>query len=177
MKKGQVVEGIIERVDFPNRGILRAEDGKQVVVKNSITGQKVSAVIQKARKGKCEGRLLEILEKSPLELKEPGCIHYGVCGGCTFQSLPYEEQLSMKERQVKTLLDEAIVPENRDYAFLPSSRAPERGNTATKWNFPSGTRIRTGRSPSGCINGGAFMTLWMCRNVRLSMRISAGCFA
>ena len=76
MKKGQIVEGIIERVDFPNKGILRAEDGTRVIVKNAIMGQKVSAAVNKVRKGKGEGRLLEVLEKSALELPEPGCVHY-----------------------------------------------------------------------------------------------------
>ena len=52
MKKGQIVEGIIERVDFPNKGILRAEDGTRVIVKNAIMGQKVSAAVNKVRKGK-----------------------------------------------------------------------------------------------------------------------------
>ena len=65
MKKGQVIEGIIERVEFPNKGIVTTEEGKQVVVKNGVQGQKVSASINKIRKGKCEGRLLEVLEKSP----------------------------------------------------------------------------------------------------------------
>ena len=63
MKKGQIIEGIIERVEFPNKGILVTEEGKQVIVKNGIKGQKVSVAINKVRKGKCEGRLLEILEK------------------------------------------------------------------------------------------------------------------
>jgi len=67
MKKGQIIEGVIERVDFPNKGIIRTEDGRQVIVKNTIPGQKVSASINKIRKGKAEGRLLEVLEKSPLE--------------------------------------------------------------------------------------------------------------
>ena len=71
MKKGQIVEGIIERVDFPNKGILRAEDGTRVIVKNAIMGQKVSAAVNKVRKGKCEGRLLEVLEKSALERRPP----------------------------------------------------------------------------------------------------------
>ena len=69
MKKGQIVEGIIERVDFPNKGILRAEDGTRVIVKNAIMGQKVSAAVNKVRKGKGEGRLLEVLEKSALDRK------------------------------------------------------------------------------------------------------------
>ena len=67
MKKGQIIEGVIERVDFPNKGIIRTEDGRQFIVKNTIPGQKVSASINKIRKGKAEGRLLEVLEKSPLE--------------------------------------------------------------------------------------------------------------
>lgn len=58
MKKGQIIEGVIERVDFPNKGIIRTEDGRQVIVKNTIQGQKVSASINKIRKGKAEGRLL-----------------------------------------------------------------------------------------------------------------------
>ena len=40
MKKGQIIEGVIERVDFPNKGIIRTEDGRQVIVKNTIPGQK-----------------------------------------------------------------------------------------------------------------------------------------
>ena len=35
MKKGQIIEGVIERVDFPNKGIIRTEDGRQVIVKNT----------------------------------------------------------------------------------------------------------------------------------------------
>ena len=49
MKKGQIIEGVIERVDFPNKGIIRTEDGRQVIVKNTIPGQKVSASINKIR--------------------------------------------------------------------------------------------------------------------------------
>ena len=93
MKKGQIVEGIIERVDFPNKGIITTDEGKQVIVKNGLPGQKVAASINKIRKGKAEGRLLEVLERSTDELQEAGCIHAGECGGCTYQTLPYEKQL------------------------------------------------------------------------------------
>lgn len=67
MKKGQIIEGMVERVEFPNKGIVRTEDGGRVIVKNAVPGQKVSASINKVRKGKCEGRLLEVLEHSPKE--------------------------------------------------------------------------------------------------------------
>lgn len=108
-------------------------------------GQKVSAAVNKVRKGKCEGRLLEVLEKSALELPEPGCVHYGICGGCTFQSLPYEEQLSMKEQQVKDLIDAVITEENKGYEFYRSRRAQDRRHTAIRWSFHLEMNIRTGR--------------------------------
>ena len=51
MKKGQVAEGIVERVDFPNKGIVSCDDGI-CVVKNVLPGQKISCRINKVRKGK-----------------------------------------------------------------------------------------------------------------------------
>ena len=68
MKKGQVLEGIVERVAFPNKGIVSVEGEEQkVIVKNAIEGQKIRFSINKKRKGKAEGRLLEVIEKSPLQ--------------------------------------------------------------------------------------------------------------
>lgn len=156
MKKGQIVEGIIERVDFPNKGILRAEDGTRVIVKNAIMGQKVSAAVNKVRKGKCEGRLLEILEKSALELPEPGCVHYGICGGCTFQSLPYEEQLSMKEQQVKDLIDAVMTEENKGYEFLPIKASPRPKAYRNKMEFSFGDEYKDGPLALGMHKRGSF---------------------
>ena len=69
MKKGQILEGYIERVDFPNKGIVKVEgEEKTLIVKNAIPGQKVKASINKMRKGKAEGRLLEVLEPSADEV-------------------------------------------------------------------------------------------------------------
>ena len=104
MKKGEIYEAVVEKIEFPNKGILHVEEEK-VIVKNAISGQKVRFVINKKRNGKCEGRLLEVLEASPLEQSEDACPHFGVCGGCLYQSLPYEEQLKIKEEQIKALLD------------------------------------------------------------------------
>ena len=64
MKKGQIAEGFVTELVFPNKGIASAEDGSEVVVKHTLPGQKVSFAVQKARRGKYEGRLLEVLEKS-----------------------------------------------------------------------------------------------------------------
>ena len=167
MKKGQIVEGIIERVDFPNKGILRAEDGTRVIVKNAIMGQKVSAAVNKVRKGKCEGRLLEVLEKSALELPEPGCVHYGVCGGCTFQSLPYEEQLSMKEQQVKDLIDAVITEENKGYEFLPIKASPRPKAYRNKMEFSFGDEYKDGPLALGMHKRGSFYDIVTVEDCRI----------
>lgn len=102
MKKGQIYEGYVERLDFPNKGIVRCED-EIVVVKNTLPGQKISFRVNKKRKGKAEGLLLEVLERAKDETESP-CPHFGTCGGCSYQNLPYEKQLEVKKIQVLRLL-------------------------------------------------------------------------
>ena len=115
MKKGQVYEGFIEKVEFPNKGIVSVEgEDKKVIVKNGIPGQKIRFAVNKMRKSKAEGRLLEVLEQSPLETREPVCSIFPACGGCMYQTMSYDEQMNMKEAQVKEILDAAIVG---DYEF------------------------------------------------------------
>ena len=106
MKKGQIIEGVVRRVDFPNKGIVGTEEGV-CVVKNALPGQKVRCAVNKVRNGKAEGRLLDVLEPSALECGSP-CPHFGICGSCVYLSLPYEEQLKIKEAQVKKLLDSVL---------------------------------------------------------------------
>lgn len=102
MKKGEIYEGFVERLDFPNKGIVRSGD-EIVVVKNTIPEQTVSFLVNKKRKGKVEGRLVTVLEKAPYEV-ESTCPHFGECGGCSYQNMPYQKQLALKESQVRRLL-------------------------------------------------------------------------
>lgn len=155
MKKGQVLEGVIERVDFPNKGRVMTEEGKPVIVKNGIPGQKVSFSINKIRKGKCEGRLLEVLEKSPLEVEEASCPHFGICGGCTYQSLPYEEQLKMKEQQVKEMMDE-VIPSDKPYEFLGIKASPMQQAYRNKMEFSFGDEYKDGPLALGMHKRGSF---------------------
>ena len=107
MKKGEIYEGVIEKVEFPNKGFVYV-DGQKVIVKNGIPGQRIRFMINKKRSGRAEGRLLEVLEKSPLETREPVCSIFPACGGCMYQTMAYEDQLHMKEEQVRSLLDGAV---------------------------------------------------------------------
>ena len=106
MKKGDLIEGVVREVKFPNKGIVETEDGV-CIVKNAITGQKVQARINKKRKGKAEAALISVVERSPLERETP-CPVFGTCGGCTYLCLRYEEQCAIKRDQVTELLTEAM---------------------------------------------------------------------
>ena len=142
MKKGQVYEGIIEKVEFPNKGIVSVEgEDKNVIVKNGIPGQKVRFAVNKMRKGKAEGRLLEVLEKSPLEQREPVCSIFPACGGCMYQTMPYEEQMKMKGQQVKEILDAAIVG---DYIFEGVKASPKEFGYRNKMEFSFGDEYKDG---------------------------------
>lgn len=152
MKKGQTLEGRVKTVVFPNKGIVEVEgESKTVVVKNSIEGQKVKFLINKVRKGKCEGRLLEVVEKSPLEV-EPICSHFTECGGCTYQHLPYEEQVAMKERQVREMLDEVC----SDYIFEGIKSSPKEFEYRNKMEFSFGDEVKDGPLALGMHKRGSF---------------------
>lgn len=142
MKKGQVYEGTIEKIEFPNKGIVSIEgEEKKVLVKNGIPGQKVKFCINKLRKGKAEGRLLEVLENSPLETREPVCSIFPACGGCMYQTMSYKEQVKMKEQQVKEILDAAIVG---DYEFEGVKASPKEFAYRNKMEFSFGDEYKDG---------------------------------
>lgn len=107
MKKGEIYEGTITKYDFPNKGSLELE-GRKVTVKGALLGQKVRFMITKKKSGMAEGRLLEVLEKSPLEDALPKCPYFGMCGGCAYQTMSYENQLKLKEQVVIQLIGKYI---------------------------------------------------------------------
>ena len=169
MKKGQILEGVVEKVLFPNKGILRMEDGREVVVKNGITGQRVSVLINKIRKGKCEGRILEVLEKSPLELSEPACKHFGVCGGCTYQSLSYENQLKLKQEQVRALLSPVLAEAGKDFdeLFEGIKTGAKQFEYRNKMEFSFGDEIKDGPLTLGMHKRGSFYDITNVENCRI----------
>ena len=147
MKKGEIYEGIIEKVEFPNKGFVWVDDQK-VIVKNGIPGQKVRFMINKKRSGRAEGRLLEVLEKSPLETREPACQEFPACGGCMYQTMSYEAQKGMKERQVRTVMGQKKLRLQIVYITgMGSTAVLLSSGTAIRWSFPLGMSIRMGRCP------------------------------
>ena len=151
MKKGEAYIGIVERMEFPNKGIVFI-DGEKAVVKNALPGQEVHFVVNKKRNGICEGRLLKVSRESELEKEKNRCPHFGICGGCVSQSIPYEEQLKIKEKQVKDLIDRVC----RDYEFEGIKRSPIHEGYRGKMEFSFGDAYKDGPLSLGMHKRGSF---------------------
>ena len=153
MKKGQIVEGTVKKVNFPNKGITEIPgEEKSVLVKNVVPGQKVRISINKIHKGQAEGRLLEVTEKAPEEIV-PLCPHFGLCGGCTYQNLSYEQQLQIKAEQVKGMMDQAICG---DYVWEGISPSPVINGYRNKMEFTFGDEVKDGPMSLGMHKRGSF---------------------
>jgi len=166
MKKGQIYEGYVDRLDFPNKGIVRCED-EIAVVKNVLPGQRISFIVNKRRKGKAEGRLLEVLERAEGEIESP-CPHFGECGGCGYQNLPYEKQLEIKESQVLRLLrpifEKQMLSKNNDgdidmyinSIFEGIKPSPVQVGYRNKMEFSFGDEYKDGPLALGMHKRGSF---------------------
>ena len=156
MKKGQIVEGKVYRVDFPNKGRVCVEGEGDVTVKNVLPGQQVSVRVKKKRKGKAEGELLEVLQPAENQLAEPKCPHFGECGGCTYQHISYEDQLALKENQVKALLTEVIKEDAPEEVWAPIVASPLCEEYRNKMEFSFGDAYKDGPLALGMHKRGSF---------------------
>ncbi len=93
---------LITDVAAEGNAIAKIED-MVVFVEGVIPGDVVNIQITKKRKNYCEGRVIELVTPSPDRLPA-FCEHFGTCGGCKWQILPYEKQLFYKEKQAKDQL-------------------------------------------------------------------------
>ncbi len=73
-------------------------DGKVIFVEGAVPGDVADVFITRNKKDWAEGKAITIKEYSK-ERVEPFCIHFGVCGGCKWQMLPYEKQLEYKHQE------------------------------------------------------------------------------
>lgn len=140
MKKKDEIILEIQDVNFPNKAFGYYE-GEKVVVKNTVPGQKVQAQVFKKKSSGVEARLQEIIEHSPLERTEGMCSHYALCGGCTYQTLRHEEELKLKERQVKRLLENANINIGSWEGIVP---APSETGYRNKCEFSFGDEEKDG---------------------------------
>ncbi|MBP5765049.1 MAG: 23S rRNA (uracil(1939)-C(5))-methyltransferase RlmD [Bacteroidales bacterium] len=98
-KKNPLLEGIeITAYAAEGKSLARVND-KVVFVPFAAVGDVVDIQVLKSRSSYAEGTIARMIKPSPVRV-EPVCEHFGVCGGCKWQHIPYEEQLKFKQQQV-----------------------------------------------------------------------------
>lgn len=135
IKRGDIVEVKINDLAYGGAAVGRAE-GMAIFVGGAAPGERVRARIYKKKKSHAEARLLEVLEPSPLRI-EPRCALFAGCGGCSWQHLPYGEQLKWKQIQVDQTLNrlsgDIKLPE-----LLPIAGSPEQWHYRNKMEYSFG---------------------------------------
>lgn len=95
-----LLEGVkIEKVAAEGKALAHLQDGQVVFVEFAVPADVVDIRVFKKKKNYLEGRIERIVTPSANRL-EPFCSHFGICGGCRWQPLPYEMQLEAKQQQV-----------------------------------------------------------------------------
>lgn len=144
MKKGSEYEFNIVDMDFPGTGIAES-DGRKVYIKNTVPGEVVKARITKKKKEYAEAKLIEVIKNVDFSC-EPNCPHFNLCGGCSFQFVPYEKQLELKKNQVLKLFENAGI---QGYEFLGIEGSPEEFQYRNKMEFSFGDMEKGGELSLG----------------------------
>ncbi|MDF2880768.1 MAG: methyltransferase [Clostridiaceae bacterium] len=147
MRKGYEYEFIIEHSEFPGLGIAYLDDLK-TYIKGAVPGQKVIARVTKKKKDYAEAKTVSVLEDVPYKI-EAACPHFGQCGGCTTQFIPYENQLDLKKQQVLKLfkdnLESVVSKEEADvFNKLEIEVSPELYEYRNKMEFTFGNYEKDG---------------------------------
>ena len=135
---GKFVEEIreldVEKIVQGGMGLAQS-DGKTFFIYGAIGGERVRARIYKKRKGVYFGEVVEVIKPAP-ERIEPRCPFFGECGGCTFQHIPYEHQLRIKEEIVRETLER--LGKFEGFEFLPIVPSPLEWEYRNKMEFAFG---------------------------------------
>jgi 23S rRNA (uracil1939-C5)-methyltransferase len=102
IKKNDIVELQISDLAYGGTSVARL-DGFVVLVLGGIPGDVIKAKITRRKPNYAEAQIKEVVRPSDLRI-EPRCSHFGLCGGCTWQNLRYEDQLGFKTKEVRESL-------------------------------------------------------------------------
>lgn len=124
-KKKPEIKGIqISSYAAEGKSIATLEDGKVLFVENAIPGDVVDVRVTKNKKSWAEGKVTKLITPSPTRI-EPFCEHFGVCGGCKWQMVPYEQQIAYKQQQVQdqlTRIGHIELPEMQSISGSPKQQ-------------------------------------------------------
>lgn len=118
------MQNLILRIDRPASGgqFIARHEGKVVMVKGHVLpGETVEVAIENEKRDYLSAHAVKILEPSPQRITPP-CEYFGICGGCSFQHVPYDMQVNLKEdilrdclkriAQMETALSPSLVSDN-----------------------------------------------------------------
>jgi 23S rRNA (uracil1939-C5)-methyltransferase len=152
-QKPRIIEGLTVEAYAAEGKSLARQEGKVIFIEGAVPGDVVDVRLGKSKKDWAEGHVLRF-HKYAEERVTPFCQHFGVCGGCQWQMLPYDKQLQYKQQQVfdnLTRIGKVQLPpflpivgaiEDRFYRnkleytfstkeFTPGPPPPRRGDTAS----------------------------------------------
>lgn len=139
MKKRDIIEFEIGKMEFGGVSISQYGD-RRIKMKGGIKGQKVKAAVKRTGRGKADVKMVELLERSPIETAEV-CPHFEGCGGCTMLSVDYAKQLEIKEEQVLELFEDAGI---REFEFLGVQGSPDNVGYRNKMEYTFGDEVKGG---------------------------------
>ncbi len=150
MKKKQIYQVEIERLIYPNLGCAMLAE-RAVRVKNGLPGQRLSVQISKLRRTKVEAKLLAVDMAAPYEVAS-FCEHFGECGGCARQTVPYAEQLALKQSAVNALFEQQGI----DYRINRIIASPSIYQYRNKMEYSFGDLAKGGQLNLGMHRKGRF---------------------
>src|SRR3954462_3069725 len=131
-RRGGELELTVDRLAYGGNGVARREDGYVVFVAGAVPGDRVRAVVGKAKRAYAEARAVEIVEPSP-DRVPPLADH----PGAPWQVLPYERQLQVKAEQVREALER--IGHLSDFELEPIVPAVEQWRYRNKLEYSFGT--------------------------------------
>ena len=156
VKKGNEYTGVVGELLFPNKGIIYYEEEgviHKIIVKGALPGQRIKFMLSKKRSSKYEGRLIEVLEKSDMEERNALCEKFGICGGCTYQTMSYKNQLVLKQNMVKSILEDVI---HHEFEFEGIVGSPIEFAYRNKMEYTFGDECKGGALALGLHKKGSF---------------------
>ena len=154
MKRGDIIEVYIEDFIFPSTGIGYYND-KLVKVEKALKGQTVNARVKKKNSERIIAKTDEVIKKADYEVDDV-CVHFNNCGGCSFQTIPYELQVEMKGNYVKDIFNQNNIEVKQ---FDTVERSPKDLAYRNKMEFTFGDEVMNGPMTLGMHKRGSFMTI------------------
>jgi 23S rRNA (uracil1939-C5)-methyltransferase len=102
MKRGDTIEAVVRSLSAKGDGVAQVGE-REITLRGTVPGDRVNARLLRKRKGRFDAEVLDVLEPG-VERCAPVCPHFGTCGGCRWQDIPYADQVELKVSMTSSAL-------------------------------------------------------------------------